>query len=115
MKKYFFLCIIIFGYFSTSCSELVEKNNLAEMRDSFERHIKATDEEKGMASKIEMIHAISYEELKDSEKIEPEDAYLTKIYLVSQSWYIGGSRVYNTNDTLDVYFNKNKRFIRIKK
>lgn len=114
MKKIFPLFIIL-SCFLASCSELVEKNNLAEMRDSFERHIKAKDEENGMASKIEMIHAISYKELSEDEKVESEDAYLTKIYLVSTSWYIGGSRVFNTNDTIDVYFNKNKRFLRIKK
>ncbi len=113
MKKYFFLFIML-GCFFTSCSELVQKNNLADMRDSFERHIKAKDKENGMASKIEMLHAISYKELNDDEKVEPEDAYLTKIYWVAQSWYIGGSRVYNTNDTVEVYFNKNKRFLRIK-
>ena len=112
MKKYMIFCL--FSFAMVSCS-LFEANDLAEMRDSFVRHIKAQDEANEMKKEIEMAHAISYQKLNDEEKVEPEDAYLTKIYLVSKSWYIGGSRVYNTNDTLEVYFNKDKRFLRVKK
>lgn len=111
MKKYILIVISIVSLFLLSSCD---SRKLEEMGESYRLHIRASDEENGMHTKLEAVVPVSFIELKDEEKIEEKDAYLAKIYVVSKSWYSGGSRIYNLNDTLEIYFDKNRNYIRIK-
>lgn len=99
---------------SLSVLSSCDNRKLEEMGDSYRLHIRTSDEENSMHTQLEAVVPISFIELKDEEKIDELDVYLAKIYVVSKSWYSGGSRVFNLNDTLEIYFDKNRNYIRIK-
>lgn len=111
MKKYIliFIGVMLIPLFS-SC----DSHRLEEMENSYRSHIRMADEENNMHTKLEAVVPISFIKLKEDEKVDERDVYLAKIYVVSKSWYSGGSRVFNLNDTLEVYFDKNRRYIRTK-
>ncbi|WP_145996364.1 hypothetical protein [Dysgonomonas massiliensis] len=111
MKKY---KLILFSLVCFLTFMSCDSRKLADMGDSYRIHVRESDEENGMKTILEQVVPVSFVELKDDEKIEEKDAYLAKIYVVSKSWYIGGQRVYNVNDTLDIYYDKNRNLIRIK-
>lgn len=111
MRKYKLMliglcCLLVFA----AC----DSRKLQDMGDSYKIYIRESDEQNQMKTILEHVEPISFVELKDDEKIDERDAYLAKIYVVSKSWYIGGQRVYNVNDTLDIYYDKNRNLIRIK-
>lgn len=111
MKKY---KLILFSLVCFLTFMSCDSRKLADMGDSYRIHVRESDEENGMKTILEQVVPVSFVELKDDEKIEEKDAYLAKIYVVSKSLYIGGQRVYNVNDTLDIYYDKNRNLIRIK-
>lgn len=103
------ICLCCFIAFP-SC----ESKKMEDMAGSYRAHIRESDEENNMKTILEEVVPISFVELNDNEKQEERDKYLARIYVLSKSWYIGGQRVFNVNDTLEMYFDKNRNFIRIK-
>lgn len=102
-----FITLTITAILFSSCS-LFEAQKIEHMNEALERHIKWQNEEEGMQSQIELVKVISYDEVN-----EGDTAYVAKVYLVAKSWYIGGSRVYNTNDTIKVYYADNMAVLKM--
>lgn len=83
------------------------------MRKVLERHIVQRDIDNETQTTVESIRALSYTEIPDAERQDSADAYLAKIYLKSRWVYLNSSRIYNVDDTLDVYYDKDLRILRI--
>lgn len=85
------------------------------MGKAVERHFKYSDQENETHTVIENINPISYSAIDKEVREQPEDAYLCKVYVKARWSYLEGSRVYNISDTLDCYFDKDMKFVRIGK
>lgn len=102
MIKCLFISLLVF--ILVSC----DSNMKARMEINLKLHIQENDKKEGLHSDFKAIRAISYEKYNVADTV-----YLARIYVASKSWYIGGNRVYNTNDTLNVYFNKDIEILRM--
>lgn len=106
IRKNIIYSLIVLSF--TSCGRLSDAHTLDKMDKALQRYIRYQDQENGMKTKIEQIDGISFQEVKQA-----DTAYIAQIYLASKSWYIGGNRVYNINDTIVVYYNKNIHVLKI--
>ncbi len=110
MYKYIFS--ILLGFIFFSCGGAYD-HTLTEMGKSVKQHIRYNDEKNNIKTNIEILKPISYEEVPVDQRVQPDDVYLCKVYLRANWAYVGSSRLYNTDDTLNCYFDKNKVFVRI--
>lgn len=112
MKKFIVLLFVVFV--AAGCSQEYE-SNLKSMRNAFSRYITTKDIDNKTQTKVDYVEAISYTEIPPQERLDSADYYLCKIHLKSTWSYIDGStRIFNVDDTLDCYFDKNINVIRVK-
>lgn len=95
-----------------ACGKISKDTNPEKMERAVKRYIKNNDAEKGLRTYIERIETISYEQIPEDKKMESEDVYICQMLLVAKSAYEGSGRVYNINDTMTCYFDKEIRFLR---
>lgn len=103
MKRYIIICLIGVCTFVSCVMTMKEQMEIA-----VKEHMQEYNKKEGMQSKFEALKTVSYKDYKNA-----DTAYVAKVYVVSTSWYIGGSRVYNTNDTLNIYFDKDLHVLRM--
>ena len=111
MKKYILFLAFIALIF-TSCSNRYE-NNLGEMKRVFQRHIVQRDIDNQTQTTVELVRALSYTEIPLAERQDTSDVYLAKILLKSRWVYLNSSLVHNVNDTLDVYYDKDFKIVKV--
>ncbi len=113
MKKLIFFCLVLVVSFA-GCDGLY-KYNLKQMGKAVERHFMYSDIENNISTKLESVRPIAYEELTDDRKETPDDAYLGQFHIKGSWFYIGSSLIYNMDDTISCYFNKDLKYLRTKK
>lgn len=112
MKKSIFICMLL----GLLCScNLSYKNNLKQMGKAVEGHFMYNDLNNNITTTLEWVRPLSYIELTDAEKKQPEDAYLGQFYIKGKWSYMGSSLVYNMDDTIFCYFTKDLKYLRTKK
>lgn len=111
MKKYVLIIVIIVcALYSCGPSN---QDNLLKMREAVKEHVKKKDLDNNTSTDIEYLKAISYKEIPQDKRIQANDAYLCKMYLKGKWSYLEGSRVYNIDDTLSCYFDKDLLLLRV--
>lgn len=108
MKKYFSLMLIVLCF---SCG--TSNYDLERMGEAVKAHMRYRDAEKGTITKITYLKALSYEKIAEDKREKPDEVYLCKVLMRGTWSYDGSYRVFNINDTVDCYFNKNKTFLRL--
>lgn len=111
MTKSFLLFSVIF--FLSSCS-LSYEYNLNQMSKGLERHFQYNDQEKNIITNIDFIKPLSYIKLGNDDRVMQDDVYLARFYVKGKWMNDGSSLVYNINDTIACYFDKNMRYLRMK-
>lgn len=106
MRMYIFFIILFLAF--VSCKE----ERLNNMGEAVERQFMYKDQENKTKTVIERCVAISYDEIDENKREQTEDYYLTKVYVRGRWSYLEGSRVYNIDDTLNCYFDKDTKFLR---
>ncbi len=107
MKKAIVFILLISAF--TACSDY----ELKKMEDQVRSHIKYRDQEKGIITKIDYLKAISYDQIAEEDKKDPDDAYLCKVYVRGTWAYYESNRIFNMDDTLKCVFDKSKTIVRI--
>lgn len=112
MKKslYFIFAMALF----VACDGAYEYN-LKQMGKAVERHFMYNDLNNNISTAIDFVHPISYIELDSNQKETPEDFYLGEFYVKGKWSYLGSSLVYNMDDTISCYFDKNMKYLRTMK
>lgn len=113
MRKYLTLIAVVISILSLSCSSTAK--DLERMGGAVKQHFRYKDIDEGTITKINYLKAVSYDEIPEAERANPDEVYLCKVYVRGTWSYYEGNRVFNIDDTLDCYFNKTKTFIRIDK
>lgn len=111
MRKLLYVTILFLVF--AACTEKEKKDPmLIEMEKAVKHHIMLNDAEKGIITDLKYIVPISYEQIPENGKQQPDDVYLGKVYLQGKSSYVNSSRIYNIDDTLTCYFDKDVKFLR---
>lgn len=111
MRKFMYVIILFLAF--GACNEKEKKDPvLIEMEKSVKHHIMLNDAEKSMITDLKYVVPISYAPIPENEKLQPRDAYLGRVYLLGKSSYVNSSRIYNIDDTLSCYFDKDLKFLR---
>lgn len=113
MKKYI-LILFVFAAFA-ACTGGGYNQNLDVMGKAVRKHFQYNDEKNGTRTVIEHLNAVSYDEIAADKKEQNEDTYLCKVYVRGKWSFLEGNRVVNMDDTLDCYFDKDMRFLRVGK
>jgi len=111
MKKYFLLIAAGICIFTFSCSSY--DYDLQRMGEAIQSHIKYRDIDNSTKTTINYLKAISYEEIPEAERKQPDEYYLCKVYIKGTWAYDNSYRVFNIDDTLNCYFSKSKTFVRM--
>ena len=112
MKKIVFSGLVIVLFISCG---MKKDYNLQQMGKSIERHFKYNDEKQNTITTLELVQPISYDKLDEDQKEQPEDTYLAKFYVRGKWTRAESSLVYNMNDTISCYFDKDYKYLRTKK
>ncbi|MDR2955712.1 MAG: hypothetical protein LBV43_11585 [Prevotella sp.] len=111
MRKFCFLIITVLFIGGISCTS--KSYDLERMGEQVKQHLRYRDTENETITKITYIKALSYEKIPESERANSEEEYLCKVYMRGTWSYYNSYRIFNIDDTIDCYFNKNKAFIRM--
>lgn len=111
MRK-FFLATILLALMLVACEDNKQQRMLSDMGKAIRHHIMINDVDNNLVTKIKYVTPISYQELTDGSKPDTKDAYSCRVYLVATSSYMNSSRIYNIDDTLTCYFDKDLKFLR---
>lgn len=76
------------------------------MNKAFRAYIAKNDSIKNYHTKIEHVEIVSYERLNKVDTIEHQNAYQARVYFVGTTAYEGSKKIYNINDTVVSYFDK---------
>lgn len=113
MKKYIPLIATVISILFFSCSSY--NNDLERMGGAVKQHFKYKDIDDGTVTNISYLKAVSYEEIPEAEREDPNEVYLCKVYMKGTWSYYNSNRIFNVDDTLNCFFDKSKTFIRIGK
>lgn len=94
-----------------SCSNFLNQKDLDRMELSVKQHIKNNDQQENTITQIEYIKPIEYIEIPKDQRKNPDEVYLFKIYIKAKWSYADSYRIYNIDDTLKYYFDKDKKFV----
>jgi len=111
MKKYFPLFLVVLCLSCYSCHSY--DYDLKLMGEAVQQHLRYRDTDNGTKTKVEYLKALSYEKIPEDQRSKPDEVYLCKVYVKGTWAYYDSYRVFNINDTLNCYFNKDKRFVRL--
>lgn len=112
MKK---ILLISFTTFLFGACGIKYNSDLEKMGKSLESHFKYNDQKQNTVTTLELLQPLSYEKLEDNQKEKPEDTYLTRFYVRGKWNTIGSSLIYNMNDTISCYFDKDLKYLRMNK
>ncbi|NDV78547.1 hypothetical protein [Dysgonomonas sp. 511] len=87
--------------------------DLENMGEAVRSHFRYRDADKNTITKISYLKAISCNKIPENEQKNSNEEYLCKVYVKGTWQYNGSYRIFNIDDTLDCFFNKNKAFLRI--
>lgn len=110
MKKYTLLLLIVFGL--SSC-DINYQSNLNKMGDAVRQHIRYRDADNGTITKIENFQPVSYEKIPEDKRQKPDEVYLFKVYIQGTWAYDNSYRIFNINDTVNCYFDGDRRILRM--
>jgi len=110
MKKYILSLLIAVGLFSC---EVNNQRNLDKMGDAVRQHIRYRDADNGTLTKIENFKPLSYEKIPENKRENPDEVYLLKVYMQGTWAYDNSYRIFNINDTINCYLDKDKNIIRM--
>ena len=113
MKQYAFLFTLVISFFLYGCNSY--EYDLEKMGEAVQSHIKYRDIDNGTKTTINYLKAISYEEIPEADRKQPDEFYLCKVYIKGTWAYDNSYRIFNMDDTLNCYFSKNKTFVRMDK
>lgn len=106
--KHILLISIITSFLLFNACDTRDKVKVA-MDKSFKEYIENNDKEKHFQTKIQHISTVAYKEIEDSGNGE---VYEAKVYFVATTSLVGSRKVYNINDTITSYFDKDLRMTR---
>lgn len=81
------------------------------MNKAFRAYIAQNDSIKNYNTKIEHVEIVSYERLTYVDTVEHKDAYEARVRFVATTAYEGSKKIYNINDTVVSYFDKDLNMI----
>jgi hypothetical protein len=110
MKKYILLLIIVAGL--CSC-DINYQRNLNKMGDAVRQHIRYRDADNGTITKIGHFVPVSYEKIPEDKRQKPDEVYLFRVYIQGTWSYDNSYRIYNINDTVNYYFDSNRKVLRM--
>lgn len=113
MRKCIFAVLIMMSVLFFSCS--FYSNDLNRMGAAVKQHFRYKDADEGTVTNISYLKAVSYDEIPEVERADPQEIYLCKVYVRGTWYYYNSQRIFNIDDTLNCFFDKNKTFIRIGK
>lgn len=111
MKKICFITLLL-ALVLAACGDRKQERMLSDMGKAIRHHIMINDVDNNLVTNIKYVTPISYEELSEGNKQDAKDAYSCRVYLVATSSYMNSSRIYNIDDTLTCYFDKDIKFLR---
>lgn len=111
MKKIIYI-VVLSCISLCACDDKRQELMLNDMAKEIRHHITINDADKNLRTKIKYLTPLSYEELAEEDRQEANDAYRCKVHLVGTSSYQNSSRIYNMNDTLTCFFDKDIKFLR---
>lgn len=109
MKKIILLILPLLLFISCNSSQ----RDLDFLEANVKQHIKYKDADNGTITKINNIKAISIDKISDENKKNPEEAYLSRVFIQGTWSYLEGNRIFNFSDTINCYLDKNKKLIEI--
>lgn len=99
--------------FSCSNEKAKEKQVLVKMEQSFKIYIRDNDLRKDLVTKLEKVEALSFVELADSLRDNPEEIYEAKIHMMGTTSFMYSAKIYNMNDTVTCYFDNDMKMLRL--
>ncbi|MBB4035889.1 putative SAM-dependent methyltransferase [Dysgonomonas hofstadii] len=113
MKQYVILFALAAGCILYGCNSY--NYDLEKMGEAVQSHLKYKDIDNGTKTTINYLKAISYEEIPEPDRKQPDEYYLCKVYVKGTWAYDNSYRIFNLDDTLNCYFSKSKTFLRMDK
>jgi predicted RNA-binding protein len=83
------------------------------MGELVKQHIKYRDIDNNTITKIEYLQPVSYEKIPEDKRSDPKEEYVCKIYMQGTWAYVDSYRIYNINDTINCYFDKDLKVLRM--
>lgn len=111
MKKYIYLALITLSVIA--CKDLKYDYNLKQMGQALNEHFKQKDLDNSTVTNITLLKPISYEKIAENKRLQPDEMYLTKIYVKGTWSYMDSNRIYNMDDTLSCFFNEDLSLLRV--
>lgn len=110
--KYLFL---LYLFLAISCvdKDAPERRILNKMNESFKVYIRDNDLRKDLITKLTNVKALSYKELGEEDRENKDEVYEAKIYMQGTTSYMLSAKIYNLNDTVICYFNKDLKMLRL--
>lgn len=111
MKRYIFFIVFIGCFFLSGCNSY--EYDLQRMGEAVQKHFRYRDAENGTKTTINYLKALTYEEIPEAQRKQPEEYYLCKVHIQGTWVYDNSYRIFNMDDTLDCFFSKSKVFLRM--
>lgn len=105
-----FSLLLISVSYLTSCDSR-DKTKIA-MDKAFKKYIAKNDSIKNYNTKVVKIETISYNKIAPNAVDSTEEVYQAQVYFVGSTAYEGSIKVYNINDTVTSYFDKDLNMTR---
>ena len=98
-----------------SCERLTYDHRLKQMGKMVENHFKYNDKENEVVTTLKTFVPISYERIAKSDTVNADAEFLFRAYVQGYWHYHNSNLVYNMNDTIEVFFDKDYNYLRTKK
>lgn len=111
MKRLFILLgVLLFTFIFSACDNR-DKTKIA-MDKSFREFIKENDKKTNYNTRIQHVDIISYIALEDSNRQNENEVYEAKVHFMATTSYEGSMKIYNINDTITSFFDKDLKMTR---
>lgn len=107
------LTVLFFSLTVFSCTQSKDKAIRNKMDLSFHKYIKDNDIRKDLVTKLKLVKVISYKELPLENSEAENEKYEAMIYMRGTSGYSYSAKIYNIDDTVACYFDKDLNMLRL--
>lgn len=98
-----------------SCTQSEDKAVKKAMDASFHKYIKDNDIRKDLVTKLRFVSVLSYKELSGDPENPEGEKYEATVYMQGTSGYSYSAKIYNIDDTVTCYFDKDLNMLRLVK
>lgn len=112
MKRLFIILsgVILIALMFSACDNR-DKTKIA-MDKSFKEFIKENDQKTNYNTRIQHVDIISYTALDDSNRQNENEMYEAKVHFMATTSYEGSMKIYNIDDTITSFFDKDLKMTR---